>query len=263
MAEQRITSEPRGGVRGSLGRMNKPGWKVLGGLGVALLLWFGGPFLGRQLDFFRVRRIEFVGMRHLERGRAVAALALGPAASVFDDRKILERRLVAIRGVRSATVGRRLPGTLVVELDEWDPVALAPDAGKLAFMDETGRMLPFDPTESAAAADLPVAPVPDRVIGRVLANVRAQEPALFAEIATAVRSGGDVLLVARDRRIWFGPDVSAEEVRAVMAVAHDLARRGQTYSELDGRYAGQVIVRGIAAARTASSNGAAPAGARA
>lgn len=247
MAKRRVTSEPGNLGPGIRSRINKPGWRVLGGLAAGLLVWFGGPFLGRRMDFFRVRRIEFVGMRHLERGRAVAALALKPGASVFDDRTILEQRLVAVRGVRSAAVGRRLPGTLVVELEEWDPVALAPDAGRLAFMDETGRILPFDPAESAA--DLPVASAPDRVVGRVLANVRAQEPALFAEIATAARLGGDILLVARDRRIWFGPDVSAEEIRAVMAVAHDLARRGQTYSELDGRYAGQVIVRGLTGAR--------------
>ena len=249
MAERRVTSEPGRGPRGLGGRI-KLGWKVLGGLGAGLLIWFGGPFFGRRLEFFRVRRIEFVGMQHLERSRAVAALALGPAASVFDDRKILERRLAAIRGVRSATVGHRLPGTLVVELDEWDPVARAPEAGRLAFMDEAGRILPFDPAESAT--DLPVTPAPDRLVGKVLANVRAQEPSLFADIATATRLGGDVLLVARNRRIWFGPDVSAEEIRAVMAVAHDLARRGQTYSELDGRYAGQVIVRGLTAARAAN-----------
>src|SRR5258706_6220013 len=120
------------------GRRIKPGWKVLGGLAVAVLLWLGTPPLAHKLAFFRVRRIEFVGMRHLERSRAAAALALGPTASVFDEKAPLEQRLFAIPGVRSVTVGRRLPGTLVVELEEWVPVALASVDGKLGLMDETG-----------------------------------------------------------------------------------------------------------------------------
>ena len=37
---------------------------------------------------------------------------------------------------------------------------------------------------------------------------------------------------------------SAEEMRAVTAVAKDLARKGRSYTELDGRFAGQVVVRG-------------------
>ncbi len=242
MAERGIGADGSG-----VFRRLKPGWKVLGAIAVALVLWFGIPPLARKLSFFRVRRLEFVGMRHLERSRAVAALQLGPGASVFDDTAPLQQRLFAIPGVRSVTVGRRLPGTLVVELEEWVPVALAPEGAEpgssLGLMDETGRILPFDPT--ASASDLPVVPKSDRVLARVLAKVQGQEPALFADVSTAWRAGDDVVLVVRDRRIWFGAGASAEEIRAVMAVAHDLTRRGHTYLELDGRFAGQVIVRGL------------------
>ncbi len=60
------------------------------------------------------------------------------------------------------------------------------------------------------------------------------------------RRGGcsdDVILDLDGRRLWFGPAVTAEDIRAVMAVAQDLARQGRNYQELDGRFAGQVIVR--------------------
>ena len=45
------------------------------------------------------------------------------------------------------------------------------------------------------------------------------------------------------RRLWFGPAATAEDIRAVTAVAEDLARQGRNYGELDGRFAGQVVVR--------------------
>jgi hypothetical protein len=53
----------------------------------------------------------------------------------------------------------------------------------------------------------------------------------------------DVVLDLDGRRLWFGPVVTAEDIRAVMAVAQDLARQRRNYQELDGRFAGQVIVR--------------------
>ena len=111
----------------------------------------------------------------------------------------------------------------------------------MAVLDSSGNVLPFDP--AASAPDLPVAATADPRVARVLATVQAHEPALFARIRTAWRVREDVLLDVDGRRLWFSPAVTAEDIRAVMAVAQDLARQGRTYQELDGRYAGQVVVR--------------------
>ncbi len=239
MAEQRGVSPP------PLLSRAAPRLRVVLLVLLAAALWAAFPLVGRHLDFFRVRRLEFVGMSHLEPARAMAALALAPGASVLDDARPLEQRLLAIRGVRTVAVAWRLPGTLVVELQEWAAVALVPQHGALALMDETGRFLPFDP--AVTAPDLPVAARADAALGHVLASVRAFDPALFARVGTAWRAGLDVVLEVDGRRLWFGPAATAEDIRAVTAVAQDLARRGRGYQELDGRFAGQVIVRGARA----------------
>jgi hypothetical protein len=111
----------------------------------------------------------------------------------------------------------------------------------MALLDSGGRVLPFDP--SASAPDLPVAASADSRVARVLASVQEHDPVLFARVRTAWRVQDDVLLDVDGRRFWFGPKVTAEDIRAVMAVAQDLARQGRKYHELDGRYAGQVVVR--------------------
>jgi hypothetical protein len=134
-----------------------------------------------------------------------------------------------------------LPGTLEIVVVEAMPVALAPRSDGLALLDASGRILPFDP--AASAPDLPIAASADPMVARVLASVQEHDPALFARVRTAWRVREDVLLDVDGRRFWFGPAVTAEEIRAVMAVAQDLARLGRTYQELDGRFAGQVIVR--------------------
>jgi hypothetical protein len=195
----------------------------------------------RRLDFFQVRRVEIAGLQYLDPAKVIAALQLAPGASVFDDAAPLARRLLAMPGVTAAQIGRRLPGTLEVELVEVTPVALATRGDGLALLDARGRVLPFDPLRSAP--DLPLAVGGDPAVAGVLARVRDSDPDLFARIGAAWRVGPDVVLEVGGRRLWFGAQVTAEDIRAVMAVEQALARTGRSYQELDGRFAGQVIVR--------------------
>ena len=217
------------------------GLKVVAALLTLWLLWLGAPKVLHRLDFFRVRRVEIAGLQYLPAAKVIAALGLDPQASVFDDLGSARRRLQSVPGVVSAEVRARLPGTLEIVLLEATPVALAPRSTGMALLDSSGKVLPFDP--AATAPDLPVAASADPVVARVLASVQRHDPVLFARVRTAWRVKEDVLLDVDGRRFWFGPAVTAEDIRAVMAVAQDLARQGRQYQELDGRYAGQVIVR--------------------
>jgi cell division protein FtsQ len=225
------------------GRLSSAG-KIVGVAGLCAVVWIGAPPLLRGLEFFRVRRVEITGLQYLEPSKVIAALRLSPEASVFDDPAPLARRVLALPGITSAEVGRHVPGTLLIEVNEAAPVALAVRGDALAMVDAGGRVLPFDPVTSAP--DLPLA-VPDGVVARVLDLVRDSDLDLFGRIDAAWRVGPDVVLEVDGRRLWFGARVSAEDIRAVMAVAQALARQGRAYQELDGRFAGQVIVRGARA----------------
>ncbi len=217
------------------------GLKLLAAALTAGFIWLAAPGLLHRFDFFRVRRVEIAGLRYLAPAKVIASMGLGPDATVFDDLATARRRLGALPGIVSAGVRRRLPGTLEIVVVEAVPVALAPRSGGMALLDSSGNVLPFDP--AVTAPDLPVAASVDRRVARVLAQVQQHDPALFARVRTAWRVKDDVLLDVDGQRLWFGPAVTAEEIRAVMAVEQDLARQGRKYQELDGRYAGQVIVR--------------------
>jgi cell division septal protein FtsQ len=225
-------------------RLRLIGRMLAGVVGVGLL-WYGGPSLLRRLEFFRVRRVEITGLQYLAPAKLFGALELNSGSSVFDDLAAATRRLKRLPGVQAAALRRRLPGTLEIVLSEAVPVALAPRESGMALLDSTGTVLPFDP--AATAPDLPVAATADRTVARVLAVVQVNDPVLFSRIRAAWRVQGDVILDLDGRRLWFSPTVTAEDIRAVMAVAQDLARRGRSYQELDGRFAGQVIVRGAGA----------------
>jgi cell division septal protein FtsQ len=208
------------------------------------LLWIGAPRVLARVPFFRVRQIDLVGVKYLAPDALIAALRLPAGASVFGDARLLADRVKGVSGVADASVVRRLPGTLEVLVSEVEPAAFVPATrgGSLVAVDGSGRALPFDPERTGL--DLPVVATADAGVVGVLALVQAVDPALFQRV-TGARSArhGDVLLELGAYRVLLRRDAGPEVVRAVALVGQDLAATGRAYTELDARFAGQVVVR--------------------
>src|SRR5207247_11156207 len=101
-----------------------PRWRrraLVGVTGSALLVlfWLGAPLVLRRLAMFRVRQIELVGVRNLAPDAVIAALRLGPRASVFGDTRLLADRVRGLAGGAEARGVRRLAGGPAVGLREW------------------------------------------------------------------------------------------------------------------------------------------------
>jgi cell division septal protein FtsQ len=226
-------------------RRLKRGWVVLAALIGGAALWFAAPAVLRHVELFRVRRVEMQGLQYLDAAKVIAAARLSRTASVFDDPDAIAQRVRALPGVSDAQVGRRLPGTLRIRLEEAEPVALTPKGDRLAMVDARGAVLPFDPL--ASAPSLPVLIGGGALVAGALARTRDYDPGLFARIDAAWRVGPDVVFEVAGRWLWFDPQLTAEDIRAVTAVEQALARQGRPYAELDGRFAGQVVVRRVRA----------------
>lgn len=214
------------------------------GLLLGVTLWFGVPAILRTLDFFRVRRVEVYGARYLSGPELVRAMGVPSSASVFDAKQRWEDRVAALAGVESVEISRRLPGTLRVRVREAEPVGLARHEGTLALVDARGAILPFLP--SRAPSDLPILVAGPEVAG-VVARIKAINPELYADLVTVARVRRHVVLEAGARRLLLRTDASVEEIQNMAAVARELARNGQAWRELDGRFAGLVVVRGLGA----------------
>ena len=241
-----------------------PRWRrraLVGVTGSALLVlsWLGAPLVLRRLAMFRVRQIELVGVRNLAPDAVIAALRLGPRASVFGDTRLLADRVRGLAGVAEARVVRRSPTVLSVVLREVEPAALvaAPrGSGRgLVAVDAAGRPLPFDPARSGL--DLPIVASGDSGVVAVLALIQSVDPALFQTITGARRfARGGVLVEIGPHRVLLARDAGPEVIRAVVLVAQDLAAKGRAYVELDARFAGQVVVRRRATAGGGGEGGA-------
>ncbi|MBI4502640.1 MAG: FtsQ-type POTRA domain-containing protein [Gemmatimonadetes bacterium] len=202
----------------------------------------GTPLALRQVGFFRVRRVELVGVRYLAPDSVIAALALRPDQNVFDDADPIQRRAAALAGVVSAKVEHRLPGTLRISILEREPVAFAPGPDRLVALDGEGQPLPYNP--AATGLDLPLIARADTALVRTLSVIRLADSALFQEIDAASRGprGAIHLEVGGTRVLWSGIP-SPDEVRAIGAVRRHLASTGRRYGELDARFEGWVVVR--------------------
>ncbi len=203
--------------------------------------WWGRAIL-REMDFFRVRRVVIEGARYAAPDEIVSRLRVDTTASIWDDVSPLVARVREHPQVRDVRIGRRLPGTLVVRVTENPPVALVSTARGLVVTDASGEALPVDPTRTDV--DLPVLASRDTLLLRLLGELRAEVPALFARVSEARRgSRGDVILVLPEHRVLARADVSVARLADLLPVELDLARRGRTVEELDLRFRDQVVAR--------------------
>ncbi len=207
-----------------------------------LSLPWTGPVAMRQLVFFRVRKVEIRGAVYLTPSEILGKLRVDSTANVWDDPSPLVARLMTHPQIRSVSLTRKLPATLVVRVQENMPVALVPNAKGFAVIDGHGLPLPIDP--AATKLDLPILAGRDTAIARLLAELRAGYPALFARVSEVRRQGRNELLVRLPAtRVRTLDNVTADRLAQVTAVEGDLARRHVVVAELDLRYRDQVIAR--------------------
>jgi cell division protein FtsQ len=214
-------------------------WALLP-IAAGLLYWLG-PIVLRAMPVFRVRRVEVHGAAYLQASQVAQALALRPGANLFDPVGPLTRRVVALDGVTRAEIHRRLPGALVIEITEREPIALARAGGRLALVDRTGRVLPFDP--SRAPSDFPIA-VADSAVTVLLERLKEAEPELYRQVITATRERSTVVLETAGRRWLLRVGASVNDLQALALVQAEVERKALPVAELDARFEGRVLARG-------------------
>ncbi len=212
-----------------------------------------------ESDFFRVEEIRLEGHRYLDQEEVERMLGVGPASSVWDDLDVLSSRLRRHALVEDAQLRRRLPGTLVVQVDERTPVALLATPA-LVPVDRDGRVLPIDPAQHRL--DLPLlepyrdpweegvelTPRQTRILAREAAHLAEADPGFLAGVSElAVDPRGDVLIRLADPRVTlrYRPPAATARLRQALRVLEDALERDRqrTPGTVDLRYRDQVVVR--------------------
>lgn len=236
--------------------------RIIGGTVLLAGLWTGGGRVAEvvsAMDTFRVTDVEISGLETVERGDVLALMGLTAETSVWGDLGAWEDRLTGHPLLERARVRRQIPGTLVVDVVERRPIALAPTP-TLEPVDREGVLLPLDPAQRRmdlpilAVRELPapgarLLPTRDRVLAGEVAHLEEADTT-FQRMVSEVAWGDDPgTLVAT----WSEPEVEfllppwtpGSRLRQGLAVLADaLAREpANPPAVIDLRYADQVVVR--------------------
>jgi cell division septal protein FtsQ len=240
-------------------RLHRPGWKILGALFLVALIIAGAwgvRTAARSMAFFRVRSVEIRGVRYLQPNEILARLRVDTLMSVWDDLEPLRERVRHHPQITDVTITRRMPGTLVVTVQENQPVALIQTRTGLLPYDSVGRQLPIDP--SRVNLDLPIVATNDPALLKLVGAIRYAAPDVFSRLEEVRRTGRDEILLTLSRRarasgdsaksqgmlrVRVPIDLSVERLTDIFPVENDLARRQAHVDELDLRYRDQVIAR--------------------
>jgi cell division protein FtsQ len=214
--------------------------------GAAALLILGSPFwaplLLRRMDFFRVRRLEIVGTHYIATSDIVGRANVDTMRSVWDPTGPIAGRVGAHPGVATVAVTRKLPGTLVITITERQPVAIVSGPQGFRAYDARGVALPVDLTKGLV--DAPILSRPDTALLRLLGEMRSALPELYGRVSEVKRAGANELLFQLDAApVRTTTAVTLNDLNQIHSVEEDLRRRAARVSELDLRYAGQIIAR--------------------
>lgn len=108
---------------------------------------------------FEVRHVEVTGLKNMAKLPVYGAALNGPTNSMLlVDLDDIRTQLQALPWVADASVGRRLPDTLVIDIVERKPLAIWQHQRKLAVVDREGKVLDTRRIERFAALPLIVGP---------------------------------------------------------------------------------------------------------
>lgn len=194
------------------------------------------PIALRGIGAFRVQRVEVNGVRYLSAAAAVDAAGIDATANVFDDPAPWIEQLRMHPLVADVRLQRRMPGTIVLHIDEAVPVAFA-RTPELRAIGSHGRILPLDPADEGL--NLPVLTVRTRVSGQgravdqatldilaFLAVTRRVEPGLIEWISEIGMTRGAVRLVLRnasDAEVLVPAEPAADRLRELASTIAELS----------------------------------------
>jgi cell division protein FtsQ len=232
--------------------------------------YVGGPYGWRRLSakviaapVFRLESVLVRGNRNVSDEEAVRVAGVTVGESVLAlDLENLRRRLLAYPLVRGASVRRRLPSALVIELEERVPVALV-RSDRDFIVDRDGQVMSI--TERDVGIPLPCLTGVAILDGRVTAAAM-DDLGAGLNLMEAIRAGGfpspgsidcidvsngndAVIVPARGRPlVHVGRENLQKRLKRLQLVAADISARGQEIEYIELRAEGQVIAKPLPSA---------------
>jgi cell division septal protein FtsQ len=217
-------------------------------IGIVTVAGCGAYRRAKEWSVFAVRTVVVRGVREDLVTRVVDASGIKEGVGMLDlDVALVRRRVESLDFVERAGVGRRPPGKVVLRILTRKPFAIV---NEQIVVGKDGREVLSMPAEP----DLPRVICPIKRIGK---ERRGVDPAVLGEAVLLYNMAGNLnpkkvdasqsddfrLIVEGGISIRLGSGGFAEKLKMVSFTLENLNRMGCRFSQLDARFASQVIVR--------------------
>jgi cell division protein FtsQ len=207
-------------------------------------------------DIFRLSDISVVGNRLLTREEVIGRTRLTMGGNLFDaDLRSATDSLAAHPLVRKAMLIRRPPGSLVISVEEREPIALVAGDEGLSGLDTEGRCVPLP----AVPFNLPVVTSFERLgvgaglrespastgLSRFLKEVREADADVWgdiSEINVTSPSEGRLLLVGDGLEVRVAFERGGDQARNLEAFLTGGGRTTTDLAYVDLRFDNQVVI---------------------
>ena len=204
-------------------------------------------------DFFLMTHIRVLGNSLMSEADVVALSQLQVGANLFAcDITSATERMAQHPMVKKVLLHRELPETLVISIEERQPVGLLNTPNGLLGLDESGKIFPLSP---AAQVDLPILTGVDlqrdkdgtwaSALAGFVTELQIRTPAFWREISeirTDNPHSATVYLVADDLALRMRFENPEKQIRNFRAYTQATSGLGIDLAYIDLRYRDQVIV---------------------
>ena len=193
---------------------------------------------------FIVTEVSLTGRKEAAQADVVSALALAPRQPILSfDLVAARQRIESLGWVRRAHIGRRLPSTVEVVIEERLPFALWQRQGRVALIDRTGEII----TDEGLGRFTGLLVVVGRDANQhaaLLIDFMASAPHLRGRVEVAVRVGGRRWTLRLDNGIsvLLPEDGIASAWRRLTALQRDEKILERDISEIDLRLADRLVI---------------------
>jgi hypothetical protein len=228
------------------------GWRALAVVAAgAETLLFGWLWFGPALS---VQAVDVIGAHHMSANQVAQAAGLGAGVSVISiDGESGRQRLLNQTWIRTASVQPELPGSVVIQVGEWEPIAAYHSGKSTKLFLLSNQAVVLGPTSSAGAlvdvqgpagSDPRVGDRPlDPQLLVALVNIQRDLPSMIGQqVAGFVfDSCGDLTLLAkRGWKVYFGRVLTPEQfttLRDKLSALKAIAGKGNVdYNSADLEY---------------------------
>lgn len=228
------------------------GWLVLGAMACGVSWGVGRALCGVEgglCGWDTIERVEVRGTVRLAASqvRAWAAVPLGEPLWVTEGSEIMSR-LEGRPWIRSVTVTKRFPDTVVIEVTERVPTAVATSDRSRLLVDADGSVI--GPTTLSQGFPLILGasasrPERLRIAARILAGFRAADVSVAPLESMVIDVGNPddpVVQLSGEMRVRLGRGEFAEKWRRVQAIYDNAADRIPIPRVVDLRFADRAVV---------------------